>query len=280
MTTLLLLAIPAFILAIVVEWRVARNRASLYELRDTAANLAMGTGNVLVSAAWKLALLPLFFLAYQYRLFDLPQTGGWVWLCAFVVEDLCYYAFHRFHHMTRLGWAAHINHHSSQHYNLAVALRQSWTTPFTGFWFWLPMPLLGFHPLMVLTLQSISLIYQFWIHTQLIGRLGPLEWLLNTPSHHRVHHGSNPEYIDKNFAGILIVWDRLFGTFQAERSPVQYGLTKNIDSFNPLVIAFHEWLDLLRSMRQKRGFRKRIRELFRAPNAPGDTALLQRAGKP
>ncbi len=268
MTPLLLISIPAFVLAIVVEWRLARNRAALYEARDTTANLVMGTGNVLISAVWKLVVLSLYFLVYEYRLFDLPLNGVWVWLAAFLVEDLCYYAFHRFHHTTRIGWAAHVNHHSSEHYNLAVALRQSWTTPFTGFWFWLPMPLLGFHPLMVFTLQSTSLIYQFWIHTQLINRLGAAEWVLNTPSHHRVHHGSNPQYIDRNFAGVLIIWDKIFGTFEPEQEPVKYGLTKNIHSFNPLVIAFHEWRALLQSMRGLNGFLPRLREAFRAPNPP------------
>ncbi|MEL7450890.1 MAG: sterol desaturase family protein [Pseudomonadota bacterium] len=268
MSTLLYLTIPAFVLAILVEWSVARKHAGLYEARDTVANLTMGTGNVLISAVWKLAMVPLFAFVYQYRLFDLPQAGIAVWFAAFVVEDLCYYAFHRYHHTTRIGWAAHVNHHSSEHYNLAVALRQSWTTPFTGFWFWLPMPLLGFHPLMVLMLQSTSLIYQFWIHTQFIGRLGPFEWVFNTPSHHRVHHGSNPEYIDRNFGGVLIIWDRLFGTFEPEKAPVTYGLTKNIHSFNPITIAFHEWRGLLHSLRELRGVGPRLREAFRAPNPP------------
>ena len=268
MTALLLVAIPVFMLAIAVEWRLAPNRGELYESRDTAANLVMGAGNVTIQLAWKVAVLALYLLVYEYRLFDLPQTAIWVWVVAFFVEDLCYYAFHRFHHTTRIGWAAHVNHHSSEHYNLAVALRQSWTTPFTGLWFWLPMPLLGFHPLMVLTLQSTSLIYQFWIHTQLIGSLGAAEKVLNTPSHHRVHHGSNPEYIDRNFAGVLIIWDKLFGSFEPERAPVKYGLTKNIHSFNPLVIAFHEWRNLLSSMRGLSGFLPRFREALRAPNPP------------
>jgi sterol desaturase/sphingolipid hydroxylase (fatty acid hydroxylase superfamily) len=159
----------------------------------------------------------------------------------FFAEDLCYYAFHRVSHESRFFWAAHVNHHSSTHYNLSTALRQSWTTPLTTLPFWLPLPLLGFAPWMIITEQAISLLYQYWLHTEAIGTMGPFEKLFNTPSHHRVHHGRNAEYLDRNHAGILIIWDKLFGTFVPERAPVEYGLTKNLESFNPLVIAFHEW---------------------------------------
>ena len=193
----------------------------------------MGLGNVVVAALTKGAAVAVFFAAYEHRIFDLG-TGAAAWLLLFFAEDLCYYWFHRVHHEVRFFWAAHVNHHSSRHYNLSTALRQSWTTPLTGPIFWVPLALLGFHPFMILTAQAVSLIYQFWIHTELIGRLGPLEWVLNTPSHHRVHHGSNVEYLDRNYGGILIVWDRLFGSFEPERAAVDYGLTKNIRSFDPV----------------------------------------------
>ena len=155
-------------------------------------------------------------------------------------EDLCYYWFHRIHHEVRFLWAAHVNHHSSQHYNLSTALRQPLLTPLTGPIFWAPLALLGFPPWMILTAQAWSLLYQFWLHTEAVDRLGPLEWILNTPSHHRVHHGKNVPYLDKNHGGIFIIWDRLFGTFAPEDERVVYGLTKDITTFNPLRIGFHE----------------------------------------
>ena len=266
MATVLYYAIPFFVLCIVVEMMLVRQRADpVYEARDTAANLAMGVGNVIISAAWKSVALGAAFFIYEHRLFDLPVDAWWVWLALLFAEDFCYYWFHRVHHECRAGWAAHVNHHSSEHYNLAVALRQSWTTPMTGMVFWWPLALLGFHPLMIVVQHAISLIYQFWIHTQTIGRLGPLEWVMNTPSHHRVHHGTNPQYIDRNYGGIFIVWDRLFGTFEPEGEAVRYGITHRLGTFNPLRIAFHEWAAMLRDVAGARGWRHRLGYLLRHP---------------
>jgi sterol desaturase/sphingolipid hydroxylase (fatty acid hydroxylase superfamily) len=134
-----------------------------------------------------------------------------------------------------------------------------------SFIFWLWLPLIGFPPLMVLTMQAISLLYQFWIHTELVRHMGPLEWVLNTPSHHRVHHGSNQRYLDRNHAGVLILWDRLFGTFEPEREKVVYGLTKNINSYNPVRIAFHEWVDIWRDLRQAPAWSMKLRYIFGRP---------------
>lgn len=268
---IILYAIPAFILLIAVElfinWQRQRD---YYASKDTIACLAMGLGNVAITAVIKTSIVGLWFLLYEYRLFDLPVNAWWVWALLIVCEDFCYYWFHRAHHESRLGWAAHVNHHSSQRYNLAVALRQSWTTPITGILFWLPLPLLGFHPAMVLIGQAISLLYQFWIHTQTIGHLGPLELAFNTPSHHRVHHGANPQYIDKNYGGILIIWDRLFGSFAPEQEAVRYGLTKNLTSHNPIVIAFHEWAALLKDVRQANNWRERLNYSLRRPGWRAD----------
>ncbi len=266
MHVLIFYAVPVFLLLIGIEMVIARRRGlPLYESRDTLANLAMGMGNVLVNIAWKGIALALMFAVYEWRLFDVPVTAAWAWLALLFAEDFCYYWFHRFHHESRFGWAAHINHHSSQHYNLAVALRQSWTTPVTGVVFWWPLALAGFHPLMILAQQSISLIYQFWIHTQTIGRLGPLEWFMNTPSHHRVHHGTNEQYIDRNYGGILIVWDRLFGTFEPEKQPVHYGITHQLNTFNPVRIAFHEFANMARDVLYANGWRQRLGYLFKHP---------------
>ena len=277
MSRLIAFATPVFIALLLLElWlsrRMATPGAQGYERRDTWASLAMGLGNVVVAAATKGAALALFFGAYQVRLFDVG-TGAWAWLALFLAEDFCYYWFHRVHHEVRFFWAAHVNHHSSQRYNLSTALRQSWTTPLTGPIFWVPLALLGFHPFMILTQQAISLIYQFWIHSELIGRLGPLEAVLNTPSHHRVHHGANVEYLDRNYGGILIVWDRLFGTFEPERAPVAYGLTKNIRSFRPFEIAFHEWRAMFRDVRHARSWRDRLAHLLRPPGWSPDGSTL------
>jgi sterol desaturase/sphingolipid hydroxylase (fatty acid hydroxylase superfamily) len=263
---ILFFAIPLFLVFIGLEMVLSRRRGlALYAARDTAANLTMGLGNVVVKTLWKATALALLFAVYELRLFDVPVDALWAWLALLIAEDFCYYWFHRVHHECRLGWAAHVNHHSSERYNLAVALRQSWTSPFTGLVFWLPLALLGFHPLMIATHQAISLIYQFWIHTQTFGRLGPLEWVLNTPSHHRVHHGTNPQYIDRNYGGILIVWDRLFGTFEAEGEPVRYGITHQLNTFNPLRIAFHEWAAMLRDVWRATGTRQRLGYLLRHP---------------
>jgi sterol desaturase/sphingolipid hydroxylase (fatty acid hydroxylase superfamily) len=241
MSNLVLYSIPAFLLLIAVEllWTRRHPEARGYERKDTAASLAMGLGNVAISALAALPRIPVFAWLYQHRLADLGASP-WSWGVLLFAEDLCYYWFHRLHHEVRILWAAHVSHHSSRYYNLSTALRQPWLTPFTGPLFWAPLPLLGFSPAMVLTAQAWSLLYQFWIHTEAVGTLGPLEWALNTPSHHRVHHGKDPQYLDKNHGGIFIIWDRLFGTFALERERVTFGLTTDIHTFHPVKIAAHE----------------------------------------
>jgi sterol desaturase/sphingolipid hydroxylase (fatty acid hydroxylase superfamily) len=277
MSRLIAYATPVFIALLLLELHLTKTRlppgARGYERRDTWASLSMGLANVVIAALAKGGALALFFAAYEWRVFELG-TGAAAWLLLFVAEDFCYYWFHRFHHEVRFLWAAHVNHHSSRHFNLSTALRQSWTTPFTGPVFWVPLALLGFHPFMILTAQAASLIYQFWIHTELIGRLGPLEWVLNTPSHHRVHHGSNVEYLDRNYGGVLIVWDRLFGSFEPERAPVDYGLTKNIRTFDPLRIAFHEWVAMFRDAAHARSWRDRLFHLVQPPGWSPDGSTL------
>jgi sterol desaturase/sphingolipid hydroxylase (fatty acid hydroxylase superfamily) len=264
-SNLVLYSIPAFLICIVLEALWCRRQPALivkgYEKRDTIASLSMGVLNVGVSGGAKLLALPVFAFAYEHRVADLGQPSRWwSWLVLLFAEDCCYYWFHRIHHEVRLLWAAHVNHHSSEHYNLSTALRQTLLTPFTSPVFWVPLALLGFPPWMILTAQAWSLLYQFWLHTEAIPSLGPLEWILNTPSHHRVHHGAQVQYLDRNHAGIFILWDRLFGTFEPEGERVLYGLTKNIRSFNLIQIGFHElvaiWVDVRRAptLRAKLGY--------------------------
>jgi sterol desaturase/sphingolipid hydroxylase (fatty acid hydroxylase superfamily) len=246
---LLYYAIPVFVLLFCLEaWFSYRENKHFYETKDTFSSLAMGIGNVLSGLVTKALIFGLFSFLYQFRLFTWDGTHWWHWAIAFLADDLSYYWFHRASHHINWFWASHVVHHSSQKYNLAAALRQTWTGNITGaFLFWCWMPLLGFHPIIVLAMQSASLIYQFWIHTETIHTLPrPFEFIFNTPSHHRVHHGINLKYLDRNHAGVLIIWDRLFGTFQKEGERPEYGLTHNIGSFNPIIIAFRTWTDLMK----------------------------------
>ena len=270
MDDIILWFIPVFVLSLGAEllWAWKKQR-DIYESRDTLACLAMGLGNVIIAAPLKLFWLWLYTQVYRFHLFELPMSAWWSWALLLPADDFCYYWFHRCHHRIRLLWCTHVNHHSSQRFNLAVALRQPWTEAITGYWFWLPLPLLGFHPAAVLIQMSVSLIYQFFVHTEAVRSLGPLEWLLNTPAHHRVHHGSNPRYLDRNYGGILIVWDRLFGSFEPEGEAVRYGLTRNIHTYNPLKIAFHEWIALFRELAAAKTFNEAWRAVA---SPPGSTA--------
>jgi sterol desaturase/sphingolipid hydroxylase (fatty acid hydroxylase superfamily) len=263
---LLLYSIPLFILSLFVERAIVKRRRDLkgYEVKDSLASLSMGLLNVFISAGAKLVTIPLYTWIYEHRVLDLA-AAWWGWLVLLFAEDCCYYWFHRIHHEVRVLWAAHVVHHSSQHFNLSTALRQTLLTPFTTIPFWAPLPLLGFPVWMVMTAQAWSLIYQFWIHTEIIRTMGPLELVMNTPSHHRVHHGKNVRYLDKNHAGIFIIWDRLFGTFAAETEHVRYGLTKDIESFNPIWIGVHEIVAILRDVAHAPTLRAKLGYLFAPP---------------
>jgi sterol desaturase/sphingolipid hydroxylase (fatty acid hydroxylase superfamily) len=269
MAEVLYYAIPFFILLLVVEFLSYRHLESDgligYEVRDTRTSLLMGTGNVAINVVWKLAVLAAYAGLYELAPWHLPGDSPLVWVALFFADDLSYYWFHRVSHESRLFWASHVVHHSSRHYNVSTALRQTWV-PMTYAPFWLWMPLLGFAPWMVLLAQSWSLIYQFFLHTERVRRLpAPLEAVLNTPSHHRVHHGSNDVYLDRNYGGILIVWDRLFGSFEPEGERVRYGLTKNIGTFNPVRVAFGEYAALMRDLRAAQGWRLRLQIALRGP---------------
>jgi sterol desaturase/sphingolipid hydroxylase (fatty acid hydroxylase superfamily) len=224
-------------------WLSNKENKHAYETNDTFGSLGLGIGNVLTGFLTKTVIFGLFTFLYQFRMFELDSSKWWFWVLLFFADDFSYYCFHRISHHVNFFWASHVVHHSSQHYNLAAALRQTWTGNATGaFLFWAWLPLMGFHPVWILFMQQISLIYQFWIHTEKINRLPNwFELIFNTPSHHRVHHGSDLKYLDKNHAGILIIWDRMLGSFQIEEERPTYGLTKNIGSFNPAIIAFKTW---------------------------------------
>ena len=287
MSNLLLYSIPGFLALLVLEvlWtrRLRREGRALlgYEKRDTFASLAMGIGNVIISAFTTLGAIALWSWGYEHRVASLGvPSAAWSWLLLFFAEDLCYYWFHRSHHGVRLLWAAHVNHHSSRYFNLSTALRQPWFTPITGPIFWLPLALLGYPAPMILTAEAISLIYQFWIHTEVVRRLpAPFEWLFNTPSHHRVHHGKNVRYLDRNHGGVLIIWDRLFRTFTPENAddPVRYGITHDIETHNPLRVAVHEMVALARDVSKAGSWRAALGYLLAPPGWSPDGSTLTAA---
>jgi sterol desaturase/sphingolipid hydroxylase (fatty acid hydroxylase superfamily) len=273
MVAVLYYAIPFFVLLLVAEWlsfRSARDdhdgEAMIgYDGTDTRTSLTMGTGNVVINVAWKFAVVAIYAALYELTPFRLDASHWWVWVLVFFADDLAYYWFHRVSHESRVFWASHVVHHSSQHYNLSTALRQTWV-PMTYLPFWLPLLLVGFPPWLVLLAQTWSLIYQFGLHTEIVGRLPrPIEHVFNTPSHHRVHHGSNQVYLDRNYGGILIIWDRIFGTFVGEGERVRYGLTKNLQTHAPLRVAFHEYAALWADMRAARSWRARWGLMLHGP---------------
>ncbi len=235
-----------------------------FERRDSTASLAMLAGNVGVQLAAAPALLRVDNFLYHHRISKFGSRRGSM-IAAMILWDLCYYWDHRWMHEVRLLWANHVSHHSSERYNLTTALRQPWS-PFLTFWVFAPLPLLGFPPQKVHRAGQLNLLYQFWIHTEAIDRLPePIELVFNTPSHHRVHHGANRQYLDKNYGGILILWDRLFGTFEEEVRRIRYGLTKNIDSYNPMTIGYHEFRDIVRDVRSARTVGDRVRYVLGRP---------------
>ncbi|WP_130796172.1 sterol desaturase family protein [Streptomyces otsuchiensis] len=261
-------SVPAFVLLTVVEMAACRLRpdrsAAGYDARDTATSLTMGLGSLFFDLLWKIPVLAVYTAVYSLTPLEIPLLW-WTLPLLLVAHDLCYYWSHRGHHVIRLLWACHVVHHSSRRFNLSTALRQPWTSVST--WpFYLPLVALGTHPALVAFLSSVNLVYQFWVHTERVGRLPrPVEYVFNTASHHRVHHASQGGYLDRNFGGILIVWDRLFGTFAPERERCVYGLTKNITTHNPLRVATHEYAAIGRDLRGARDWRERAGHLLRSP---------------
>lgn len=277
-------AIPFFLITIAIElyinWKEHRH---LYDdVKDAFASIGMGLGSLVVDIVMKGLAYGTYTLIFQFAIFRQLAPASmdafftlqwhlshwWVWLLLFIADDFSFYWHHRLSHEIRVLWAAHVNHHSSQSYNLATALRQSWVEQMYKFFFWMWMPLVGFHPLMMLMMMSVSLIYQYWTHTQLIRRFPRwYEFIFNTPSHHRVHHATNVRYLDRNHGGILIIWDRLFGTFAEEREAEQpvYGITRNIHTYNLFRIAFHEYHSLWNDMVQAPTLWIKLQYIFMPP---------------
>ncbi|MBK8302554.1 MAG: sterol desaturase family protein [Pyrinomonadaceae bacterium] len=262
------LAIPFFALMIALEafWAYHKNSNEYNDKKDTWGNIFMGFMSVVWGALFGLATGYIFVFLYEIAPYKFPADAWWTWVILFFVDDLFYYIFHRVSHESRLFWNFHVVHHSSERYNLSVAVRQSWFSGILHWIFYAPIMLLGFAPWMFATMHGFNLIYQFWIHTRFINRLGALEYVLNTPSHHRVHHGVNEQYLDKNYAGVLIIWDRMFGSFVNETEEPRYGIIKPIKSYNPLWINTHGWVEMWQAIKRQTTFKAKVMCVFASPN--------------
>jgi sterol desaturase/sphingolipid hydroxylase (fatty acid hydroxylase superfamily) len=258
--------IPVFLLVICIESYISyKENRELYDVKDSAASIGTGIIYTIINSGMKLIAFQAFSYLHQFALIDFKITQWYAWILLFFADDFTFYWYHRLNHQVRLLWSSHINHHSSVQYNFSVALRKSWADSLYKFIFWLWLPLLGFPPLMVLLMMSISFIYQFWIHTQIIGKLGFLELFMNTPSHHRVHHASNIRYLDRNHGGVLIIWDKLFGTFEEEKESPVFGITSNINSYNLLTISTHAFVDLWKDVKRSPDFKTKFKYIYMPP---------------
>jgi sterol desaturase/sphingolipid hydroxylase (fatty acid hydroxylase superfamily) len=271
-------AIPGFVVLIFIELLVRHlEKLPAYNGKEAFASIGMGIGSAIINIFMKYLALVAFLFIYKYRIFDLQPQSTWQWVLYFgallFLEDFAFYMHHRSCHQIRLFWCGHVNHHSSIDYNLATALRQGWGELTHKYIWWTWLPLLGFHPMFILMQMSISLIYQFWLHTETIGRMGFLERFMNTPSHHRVHHGTQIQYLDRNHAGIFIIWDKMLGTFERESIKATYGLTSNIHSYNLLKIAFHEYAALWRDVKKAPGLLNKLKYIFMPPGWSHDGSM-------
>jgi sterol desaturase/sphingolipid hydroxylase (fatty acid hydroxylase superfamily) len=259
---LFLYALPLIVLLVGFEFILSTyQKRDLYHHKDLFASLGIGAGNLVLNVVTKIMVLGFLLFFYNRALWHIPPVW-WSYILCFLLIDFCMYWAHRVAHERRFFWATHVTHHSSTKYNFTTSFRVSWTQHLKILFF-IPIPLLGIHPLVFLITYQLSVLYQFWIHTELIRKLPPLvEYVWVTPSHHRVHHGRNEHYIDKNYGASLIIWDRLFGTFQEENEKPVYGITKPLYSFNPIYLNFHEWMDLYRDVRNAGSLKKAIRLLI------------------
>lgn len=290
-----LFAIPYFLILLTIEWTAARKlehtenaepgrpTVGAYLTPDARASISMGLVSVATMGFWKfLGLLAYAALFAYVAPWHLSPRHWYTWVIALVGVDVLFYAYHRIAHRVRIIWATHQAHHSSRYFNFSTALRQKWNNS-GELVLWAPLPMLGIPPWMVFTSFSVSLIYQFWIHTERIGKLPrPIEFVFNTPSHHRVHHGTDKVYIDRNYGGILILWDRLFGSFQPEVFRPHYGLTKPVDTFNIWKLETHEYVAIARDVRASSSWRDRLGYVFGPPGwmpaSIGDVAASAPAG--
>ena len=250
--------------ALISNWQ---NR-KYYKREDTYCTVGLLAGNIVMAFAIKGLVLAFHFYLYQFRIFDFANTIPlWaMWILTFIMIDLVFYVYHRMSHRTRFLWAIHLSHHSSEEMNFAVSFRQAWFGPISKIPFFMTLPLLGFDPTIIAVAGVMSTLWGIVGHTQIVDKLGPLEWVFNTPSHHRVHHGSNKQYIDKNYGNLLIIWDRMFGTFEPEEEPVTFCLVNNVNTFNPAKITFMAWSSMIEDIKNKNDFSEMLNAIFGPPN--------------
>jgi len=239
-----------------------------YKVNDSICTVGLLAGNIAMAFAIKGFALGLHFYLYQFRLIDLASLmPTWaMWVMTFVLIDFVFYIYHRMSHRVRFLWAIHMSHHSSEEMNFAVSFRQAWFGPVSKIPFFIVLPLLGLDPTIIAVAGVISTLWGIVGHTQIFGKLGPLEWIFNTPSHHRVHHGSNEQYIDKNYGNLFIIWDRIFGTFEEEKEPVIYGLVSNVNTFNPVKITFMAWSSIMKDIKMGNNLTQNLYSIFGPPN--------------
>ncbi len=241
---------------------ILRVRAT--QVKDMLVNLGIGLATLANGVFMKGVSFAVFSFAYSFAIFR-PAPGLLLWIYGFLACELVIYFYHRLGHKTRLFWAAHVTHHSSLHFNISVGFRVSFIHVFYRFLFWSPLCLIGVPPLMILFFDSVTTIHNILIHTERIGKLGVLDEIFNTPSNHRVHHASNPQYLDKNMGGILIIYDRIFGTYARETEKPVYGITHNIHTHNPATILLHEYNNMFRQFMRITGWKKKLKYLFSPP---------------
>jgi len=267
MLTIDTIATPILVILTLIELSIAFFEREGNRLKDMLANICLGLFVILAGFFMKALALIVYTIVYSVAVIK-PAPSFLLWLIAFFTCDLFLYFYHLLGHKTRLFWAAHVAHHSSLHYNLSVGFRINFIHLFYRFLFWAPLCLVGITPEMILFFESLTAIWNFLIHTEKIKKLGVLDLVFNTPSNHRVHHASNPEYIDKNLGGILIIYDRIFGTYVKETIPPVYGITHNISSHNPKDVLLHEYKNVFREISKIKGLKNRISFLFSKPGSP------------
>ncbi len=262
------IGVPIVLTMIFIEILISNLRnQNFYKSGDTLCTIGLLSGNIIVAFAIKGMVLAFHIYLYQFRVFDfVNHIPIWaLWIITFISIDLVFYVYHRMSHRIRFLWAIHLSHHSSEEMNFAVSFRQAWFGPISKIPFFMVLPILGFDPTIIAVAGVISTLWGIVGHTQVIGKLGPLEWIFNTPSHHRVHHGSNKQYIDKNYGNLLIIWDRLFGTFEPEDEKVKFGLVNNVNTFNPVKVTFMAWMSMINDLKQKNSFIEIIKVIFGPP---------------
>ena len=263
------IGIPIVLAMIFVEILISNwQQKNYYKTQDTLCTIGLLVGNIIVAFSIKGLILALHFYLYQYKIFELSgMLPLWLfWILTFVVIDLVFYIYHRMSHRIRFLWAIHLSHHSSEEMNFAVSFRQAWFGPVSKIPFFMLLPMLGFDPTIIAAAGVISTLWGIVGHTQIIGKLGFIEWFFNTPSHHRVHHGSNKQYIDKNYGNLLIIWDRMFGTFEPEEEPVKFGLVNNVNTYNPAKITFMAWSSMIDDIKKKKNLSEMLSTIIEPPS--------------